>query len=82
MTFHHPTVSPEQLQRLRVPTLVLNGAQERHEREAACEMARVNDQITVGLIPGAGHTAGLQQPVFYNLMVKTFWGQVESAASD
>lgn len=79
MTFHYPTVSPEQLQGLRVPTLVLNGAQEQHEREAACEMARHNDQITVGLIPGAGHTAELQQPVLYNLMVNTFWGQVESA---
>ncbi len=81
MTFHYPTVSPEQLQGLRVPTLVLNGAQEQHEREAACEMARLNDQIAVGLIPGAGHTAELQQPVLYNLMVKTFWGQVASATS-
>lgn len=81
MTFHYPAVSPEQLQRLRVPTLVLNGAQESHEREAACTMARLNDQIAVGLIPRAGHTAELQQPVLYNLMVKTFWGQVESVTS-
>ena len=80
MTFHYPAVGPKQIQRLQVPTLVLNGAQEPHERDAACEMARLNDQITVGLIPGAGHTAELQQPVLYNLMVTTFWGQVESSA--
>lgn len=82
MTFHYPTVAAEQIQRLRVPTLVLNGAQEAHERQAACEMADLNGHVRVGLIPGAGHTAELQQPALYNLMVKTFWDQLERAAAE
>ena len=77
MTFHYPTVSREQIQSLGVPTLVLNGSKELYEREAACEMARLNDRIEAGLIPGAGHTAGLQQPALYSLMVQTFWERVE-----
>jgi len=78
MTFNYPTVSREQIQKLSVPALVLNGAIEQHERNAACEMANLNREIQIGLIPEAGHTANLQQSDVYNLMVKSLWNRIDS----
>lgn len=82
MTFNYPGVSVEQLQGLSVPALVLNGAVQRHERDAACEMATLNDRIQVGLVPGAGHTANMQQADIYNLMVEAFWARLQHKDSD
>lgn len=76
MTYHYPAVAPEQIRTLSVPTLVLNGSAERHEREAACDMANLNDQVEAGLVPGAGHTAEMQQPDAYTRIVEAFWDRV------
>lgn len=73
MTYNFPTVTPEQIRGLNLPTLVLNGANEQYERDAACEMANLNDRVQVGLIPGAGHTANMERPDIYNLMVTSFF---------
>ncbi len=82
MTFNYPTVTREQIRSISVPTLVLNGAGERHEREAACEMASLNHRIEAGLIPGSGHIAQMQQPVIYNLAVQAFWDRVSGGAPE
>ena len=81
ITFNYPTVTHEQIQRLNVPTLVLNGSTEKHERDAVCEMANLNEAIQGGLIPGAGHTANMQQPDTYNLVVQAFWTRIQSTDS-
>lgn len=73
MTFNYPSISNEQLQNLIVPTLVLNGANEEHERKAVCEIANVNKDILIGLIPNAGHTANIEQANVYNSILKSFW---------
>lgn len=73
MTFNYPTVTDEKIQSLTVPTLVLNGAKERHERNAACKMANLNECIQIGIITGAGHAANMEQPGIYNSLVKIFW---------
>lgn len=78
MTFHYPTVVNEQVQKLSVPTLILNGADEQLERHAANDMADLNKNIQIGLIPGAGHIANLQQPDVYNIILKSFWNRLDA----
>lgn len=73
MTFHYPSVSNDQLLNIKVPMLVLNGANEEHERNAVCEIANVNEDISIGLIPNAGHPANTDQPDVYNSLLRTFW---------
>jgi pimeloyl-ACP methyl ester carboxylesterase len=73
MTFHYPAVSPAQIRALSVPALVLNGSIEPHEREAALFMVHENPAIEMGLIPGAGHTANIQEPEIYNRVVQSLW---------
>ncbi|SHK70769.1 alpha/beta fold hydrolase [Alicyclobacillus tolerans] len=80
-TFNYPTVTFEQIQKLNVPTLVLNGSNEKHERDAVFEMANSNKIIQAGLIPGAGHTANMERPEIYNLVVQTFWDNMNSIDS-
>jgi pimeloyl-ACP methyl ester carboxylesterase len=76
MTFHYPMVSDAIIKTLEVPTLVLNGSREQHERDAACHMADLSDTIRVGLIPGAGHTCNLDKPTVYNTIVQSFWDEI------
>lgn len=73
MKFSYPSISNEQLKKLKVPTLVLNGATVEHERTAVCEIANVNNKILTGLIPNAGHIANIEQPRVYNSILKSFW---------
>lgn len=80
-TFNYPTVTLGQIQKLNVPTLVLNGSNEKHERDAVCEMSNSNKIIQAGLIPGAGHTANMEHPEIYNLIVQTFWSNINSIDS-
>lgn len=72
-TFHYPVASDSMIEKLQVPTLILNGADEKHEREAVCHLANLNPKITVGLIPNAGHQANLEQPELYNRLVLDYW---------
>ncbi|MDP9728819.1 hypothetical protein [Alicyclobacillus tolerans] len=80
-TFNYPTVTFEQIQKLNVSTLVLNVSNEKHERDAVFEMANSNKIIQAGLIPGAGHTANMERPEIYNLVVQTFWDNMNSIDS-
>ena len=60
----------------------INGSGQRHEREAACDMASLNHRIEAGLIPGSGHIAQMQQPIIYNLAVQAFWDRVSGGAPE
>lgn len=79
MTFHYPSVTKGECQKLNVPTLALNGSIEKHERDAACTMADFNEIIKMGLIPEAGHTANSHQPEVYNAIVKSYWDGLHNA---
>ncbi|MFD2681802.1 alpha/beta fold hydrolase [Bacillus seohaeanensis] len=72
MTFNYPSITDKDLENLIVPTLVLNGSKDFHEVEAATYIKGKNKEIEIGLIPNAGHTANIDQPDVYNLLVKEF----------
>jgi pimeloyl-ACP methyl ester carboxylesterase len=72
MTFNYPAVTQVELEKLCAPLLVLNGSHELHEIEAAAYMKKINNDIKVGLIPNAGHTANIDEPVIYNQMIERF----------
>jgi pimeloyl-ACP methyl ester carboxylesterase len=72
MTFRYPAADQEDIQNLRVPTLILNGSDQLHEVEAAAYIKKMNDEVNIGLIPNAGHTANIDQPGIYNRMLEDF----------
>ncbi len=72
MTFNYPSITDKDLENLIVPTLVLNGSKDFHEVEATTYIKGKNKEIEIGLIPNAGHTANIDQPDVYNLLVKEF----------
>ncbi|MGA9288085.1 MAG: alpha/beta hydrolase [Anaerobacillus sp.] len=75
MTYHYPSVSENQIAEIEVPVMVLNGGNELYEIEAVQFMKRSNDEIKIGLIPDAGHTANIDQPELYNSIVQQFVNQ-------
>ncbi len=75
----NPTLASEPVatfQRLRVPTLVLNGSAKAEERLAAAQLPECNPLIQGGLIPSAGHIASQDQPKTFDIIVEAFWGRV------
>ncbi len=76
-TFDYPVVSDSMIKNIQVPTLILNGAKEKYEREAACYLANLNERITAGIIPNAGHTANLDNPEVYNSIVLKYWDSLK-----
>ncbi|WP_377890906.1 alpha/beta fold hydrolase [Alkalihalobacillus sp. R86527] len=72
MTFDYPSIDEETLATLKTPTLLLNGGNELYEVEAAAYVKSKNDSIHIGLLPGAGHIANIENPHLYNEMVLDF----------
>jgi pimeloyl-ACP methyl ester carboxylesterase len=72
MTFNYPAVTQIDLENLSVPLLILNGSNELHEVEAAAYMKKINNDIKVGLLPNAGHTANIDEPEIYNKVIERF----------
>ncbi|SET96488.1 Pimeloyl-ACP methyl ester carboxylesterase [Salinibacillus kushneri] len=72
MTFDYPSIKDEELRNIKVPSLVLNGSEDYYEVEAATYIKSKNKEIKIGLIPNAGHTANIDEPEVYNLLVKEF----------
>jgi pimeloyl-ACP methyl ester carboxylesterase len=72
MTFRYPAAAQEDIQNLKVPTLILNGGNELHEVEAAAYIKKMNHEVNIGLVPYAGHTANIDQPEIYNRMIEEF----------
>lgn len=72
MTYHYPSISKEDIQRLSVPVLILNGSSERHEADAVSYFKETNAAVLAEVIPNAGHTANMDQPDIYNKMLEDF----------
>jgi pimeloyl-ACP methyl ester carboxylesterase len=72
MTYHYPSVSEDEINGIKPSVLVLNGSNEMYEVESALYMKKYNPDISIGLIPGAGHTANIDQHEIYNRMVENF----------
>jgi pimeloyl-ACP methyl ester carboxylesterase len=72
MTFNYPTITEEDIKNIKPPVFIINGSNELHEVEAATYVKNQNNEIEIGLLPFAGHTANIDQPEIYNSMVKTF----------
>ncbi|MCA1057201.1 alpha/beta fold hydrolase [Rossellomorea aquimaris] len=72
MTYHYPSVSGKEIESLHSPALVLNGSEELYEVESALFMKKHNPNISIALIPDAGHTANIDQPEVYNGIVERF----------
>ncbi|WP_026831393.1 alpha/beta fold hydrolase [Exiguobacterium antarcticum] len=66
MTFRYPTLSAETLQGLHVPVYILNGTEQAHEVAGAELIKEAYPTAVIDLIPGAGHTANLDQPKLFN----------------
>lgn len=69
MTFNYPTVEAEILSTIKTPILLLNGSNEGYEVEMANYMKSKNEDINIGLLPGAGHVANIDKPHLYNELV-------------
>ncbi|MFS1518766.1 alpha/beta fold hydrolase [Bacillus sp. SCS-151] len=72
MTFNYPVATQEEIKSIRVPLLILNGSNELHEVEAATFIKKQNNEIKVGLVPYAGHTVNIEEPIVYNKILKRF----------
>lgn len=71
-TFNYPSIFNSDLRKLQVPTLILNGGNEAHERRAVCQLSDSNPIITPGIIPNCGHIANLEKAKLYNHIVLDF----------
>lgn len=77
-TFNYPVLEDSMIGSLQVPTMILNGANEKHERDAVNHMADLNKSITAGLIPFAGHTVNAERPEVYNHLVVSYFRSITS----
>ncbi|MBY6037666.1 alpha/beta hydrolase [Fictibacillus nanhaiensis] len=77
-TYHYPTMTKVDFEKLIVPTLLLNGEKEKHECEAAILLKEYSKNIHIGLVPFAGHVANLEQPEMYNHLVTTFINKIST----
>ncbi len=72
MTFKYPGISKADFEKLNTPVLLLNGSNDKHEVEAVAYVKENKEDALIGLIPGAGHTANLDQPDVFNRIVEDF----------
>lgn len=72
MTFNYPTATQEHIDNIQVPMLILNGSNELHEVEGATYIKKIKNDIKIGLVPNAGHTANIDQPDIYNKILESF----------
>lgn len=71
-TYHYPAVSDEQIKKLTVPTLLINGGNEKHEVDSVHHLSSLNNLITPGIIPNCGHLANTENPSIFNRMTLEF----------
>jgi pimeloyl-ACP methyl ester carboxylesterase len=62
----------ESLREIRVPTLIVVGAEDRHFLDAAAYMARVIPGAVREVVPGAGHAPNVERPEFFNDLLLRF----------
>lgn len=71
-TYQYPAVSDDQIKKLTVPTLLINGGNERHEVDSVHHLSSLNNLITPGIIPDCGHLANTENPLMFNRMAMEF----------
>jgi pimeloyl-ACP methyl ester carboxylesterase len=71
-TYHYPAVSDEQIKKLTIPTLLINGGNEKHEVDSVHQLSLLNNLITPGIIPNCGHLANTENPSMFNRRILDF----------
>jgi pimeloyl-ACP methyl ester carboxylesterase len=71
-TYHYPAVSDEQIKKLTIPTLLINGGNEKHEVDSVHHLSSLNNLITPRIIPNCGHLANTENPSMFNRMTLEF----------
>jgi pimeloyl-ACP methyl ester carboxylesterase len=71
-TYQYPAVSDDQIKKLTVPTLLINGGNEKHEVDSVHHLSSLNNIITPGIIPNCGHLANTENPSMFNRMTLEF----------
>ncbi|MGM0751780.1 MAG: alpha/beta fold hydrolase [Bacillota bacterium] len=75
-TYHYPAVSDEQIKKLTVPTILINGGNEKHEVDSVHHLSSLNNLITPGIIPDCGHLANMESPSMFNRMTLDFFSSI------
>jgi pimeloyl-ACP methyl ester carboxylesterase len=71
-TYHYPAVSDNQIKKMTVPTLLINGGNEKHEVDSVHHLSSLNNLITPGVIPDCGHLANMENPSMFNRLTLEF----------
>ncbi|WGG46461.1 alpha/beta hydrolase [Rossellomorea sp. DA94] len=71
-TYHYPAVSDDQIKKLTIPTLLINGGNEKHEVDSVHHLSSLNNLITPRIIPNCGHLANMENPLMFNRMTLEF----------
>lgn len=68
----------EDLERMRVPTVIMVGDEDDHCIQPGLFLKRVLPAAGIVILPKTGHTLNLEEPVLFNLMLADFLAQSEA----
>jgi pimeloyl-ACP methyl ester carboxylesterase len=68
----------EQMQQIRVPTLIIAGDEDDPCIEASILMKRTIPSAALVMLPRSGHAINLEEPALFNQFLEQFFHQVES----
>ncbi|MSQ49045.1 MAG: alpha/beta hydrolase [Betaproteobacteria bacterium] len=68
----------EEMQRMRVPTLILAGDEEEPCLEVCLLMKRCIPSAGLAILPNSGHGINLEEPALFNALLEDFLHQVEA----
>ena len=68
----------DQMERLRVPTLIVNGDEDDPCLDASLFMKKTIPSAALILLPRTGHACNLEEPALFNLFCDDFFTQVKS----
>jgi len=71
-----------EMQRMRVPTLIMAGDEEEPCLEACLLMKRCIPSAGLAVLPRSGHAINLEEPALFNALVEDFLHQVEAGRWD
>jgi pimeloyl-ACP methyl ester carboxylesterase len=71
-----------EMQRMRVPTLIMAGDEEEPCLEACLLMKRCIPSAGLAILPRSGHAINLEEPALFNSLVEDFLHQVEAGRWD
>jgi pimeloyl-ACP methyl ester carboxylesterase len=68
----------EQMQQIRVPTLIIAGDEDDPSIEASILMKRTIPSAALVMLPRSGHAINLEEPALFNQFLEQFFHQVEN----